>query len=179
MAAREGLELSSYDRFFPNQDVLPKGGFGNLIALPLQKACRALGNTEFLDPVTLQASPDQWAFLSETKRLSPDQLNGFLQKLPPVAVGLGSASTIRKSTVPEAEGKKPFVLEGGLRKKARVALDRGHSECFSSRGPSDHCHRSIFGRGVRLSSTRYPVSHFPSLLQREAGSVYRPFNARL
>ena len=34
------LELSSYDRLFPNQDTLPKGGFGNLIALPLQKEAR-------------------------------------------------------------------------------------------------------------------------------------------
>lgn len=31
------LELTSYDRLFPNQDTMPKGGFGNLIALPLQR----------------------------------------------------------------------------------------------------------------------------------------------
>jgi hypothetical protein len=28
--------MDSYDRLFPSQDVLPRGGFGNLIALPLQ-----------------------------------------------------------------------------------------------------------------------------------------------
>src|SRR5512136_2400689 len=43
------LGLRSYDRFFPNQDTLPKGGFGNLIALPLQKAARERGNSLFLD----------------------------------------------------------------------------------------------------------------------------------
>jgi hypothetical protein len=46
---RPEIGLDSFDRFFPNQDTLPKGGFGNLIALPLQKAARAQHNTEFLD----------------------------------------------------------------------------------------------------------------------------------
>ena len=41
--------LDSYDRFFPNQDTMPKGGFGNLIALPLQKIPLESGFTEFLD----------------------------------------------------------------------------------------------------------------------------------
>ncbi len=36
MERRHQLGLDSYDRFFPNQDTMPKGGFGNLIALPLQ-----------------------------------------------------------------------------------------------------------------------------------------------
>ncbi len=37
MERRPDLGLDSYDRLFPNQDTLPRGGFGNLIALPLQK----------------------------------------------------------------------------------------------------------------------------------------------
>ncbi|WP_341327724.1 hypothetical protein [Methylotuvimicrobium sp. KM2] len=37
------MGFESYDRFFPNQDTLPKGGFGNLIALPLQKKCTRTG----------------------------------------------------------------------------------------------------------------------------------------
>src|SRR5712671_1059517 len=49
MERRPGLGLDSYDRFFPNQDTLPHGGFGNLIALPLQKVPRESGYTEFLD----------------------------------------------------------------------------------------------------------------------------------
>ena len=35
MEAEMTLTLDSYDRFFPNQDLLPSGGFGNLIVLPL------------------------------------------------------------------------------------------------------------------------------------------------
>lgn len=34
------MGLDSYDHFSPNQDTLPKGDLGNLIALPLQKQSR-------------------------------------------------------------------------------------------------------------------------------------------
>lgn len=57
------LQLSSYDRLFPNQDTMPKGGFGNLIALPLQKRPRASGGSVFVD-MNFQPHPDQWAFLA-------------------------------------------------------------------------------------------------------------------
>lgn len=57
---REGkLKLDSYDRMFPNQDTLPNGGFGNLIALPLQGQARRKGNSLFVDEV-FQPYPDQW-----------------------------------------------------------------------------------------------------------------------
>lgn len=52
------LGLDSYDRFFPNQDTLPKGGFGNLIALPMQKKARKKGNSIFVDE-NLNAIEDQ------------------------------------------------------------------------------------------------------------------------
>lgn len=57
------LRLGSYDRLFPNQDTMPKGGFGNLIALPLQKRPRASGGSVFVD-MNFQPHPDQWAFLA-------------------------------------------------------------------------------------------------------------------
>ncbi len=57
------LKLESYDRLFPNQDSLPKGGFGNLIALPLQKYPRENGCSVFVD-ADLHPYPDQWGFLS-------------------------------------------------------------------------------------------------------------------
>lgn len=94
MDARADMDLGSYDRFFPNQDFVPKGGFGNLIAAPLQKKCRALGNTEFLDCSTpaLRPWPDQWAFLSTVRKLSSGELDALLQAIPPVSVGPGSAA---------------------------------------------------------------------------------------
>src|SRR5262245_4025808 len=89
MVVRAEMDLASYDRFFPSQDFLPRAGFGNLIALPLQKECRDLGNTEFLnfDDSELRPWRDQWQFLSEIKRLGHSQVEMFLEKIPPVSVG--------------------------------------------------------------------------------------------
>jgi len=67
------LSLTSYDRFFPNQDTLPKGGFGNLIALPLQKKPREYGFSAFVDE-RLQSFPDQWAYLASVQRMAPAQI---------------------------------------------------------------------------------------------------------
>jgi hypothetical protein len=67
------LALSSYDRLFPNQDTMPKGGFGNLIALPLQKKPRENGFTVFVDP-DLRPHPDQWEFLASIQPMSPHDI---------------------------------------------------------------------------------------------------------
>lgn len=63
------LKLESYDRLFPNQDTLPKGGFGNLIALPLQKEAREKGFSLFVDD-ELKPHADQWAFLASVRPMS-------------------------------------------------------------------------------------------------------------
>ena len=73
MEQRPEIGLDSYDRFFPSQDTLPKGGFGNLIALPLQKRPRENGNTLFLDE-NLFPYQDQWAFLSSVRRMSRSEV---------------------------------------------------------------------------------------------------------
>ncbi|MCA9195419.1 MAG: DEAD/DEAH box helicase family protein [Planctomycetales bacterium] len=69
MERRPDLGLDSYDRFFPNQDTLPRGGFGNLIALPLQKRPRDCGNSVFVDE-DFTPFDDQWALLSSIQRMS-------------------------------------------------------------------------------------------------------------
>lgn len=71
MERRHQLGLDSYDRFFPNQDTMPKGGLGNLIALPLQLASRKAGNSVFIDS-DFNQYPDQWQFLSTIQRMSAD-----------------------------------------------------------------------------------------------------------
>jgi len=95
MEVRAEMDLASYDRFFPSQDFTPRGGFGNLIALPLQKDCRAKGNTEFLntDDPELAPWPDQWMFLSQAKRMAPAELNGILLKVPLITLGVGTLRT--------------------------------------------------------------------------------------
>ncbi|WP_425411950.1 TOTE conflict system archaeo-eukaryotic primase domain-containing protein [Magnetospirillum moscoviense] len=63
------LGFDSYDRFFPNQDTMPAGGFGNLIALPLQRRPREAGNSVFLDD-QFEPHPDQWQYLSGVRRMT-------------------------------------------------------------------------------------------------------------
>jgi superfamily II DNA or RNA helicase len=77
-AASRQLQLSSYDRLFPNQDTMPKGGFGNLIALPLQKEARQRGCSVFVDD-DLKPYPDQWAYLATQQRLSVAGLQTVIQ----------------------------------------------------------------------------------------------------
>jgi len=75
---RPEIGLDSFDRFFPNQDTMPKGGFGNLIALPLQKAARDKNHSLFLvDDMTPYI--DQWAFLASIKRLDENKLYNIIQ----------------------------------------------------------------------------------------------------
>ena len=68
------LSLASYDRLFPNQDTLPQGGFGNLIALPLQKQPREQGRSVFVN-ARLESYPDQWSFLASIRSLSRTELD--------------------------------------------------------------------------------------------------------
>ena len=80
MGKRHELKFKSYDRLFPNQDTLPKGGFGNLIALPLQGRARKDGNSLFADE-NFVAFPDQWAFLSNVSKISKEHLDKWLSFL--------------------------------------------------------------------------------------------------
>jgi hypothetical protein len=72
MASRHELSMDSYDRLFPSQDTMPRGGFGNLIALPLQHGPRRAGNSVFLDEcLNAYADEQQWVVLASAERLSP------------------------------------------------------------------------------------------------------------
>ncbi|MDD4927808.1 MAG: hypothetical protein PHP85_00850 [Gallionella sp.] len=71
------LQLTSYDRLFPNQDTMPKGGFGNLIALPLQKKPRELGFSLFVDEHFLP-SQDQWGYLASVRAISREALESAI-----------------------------------------------------------------------------------------------------
>jgi superfamily II DNA or RNA helicase len=71
------LRLASYDRLFPNQDTMPKGGFGNLIALPLQKGPREHGCSVFVD-IELCPYSDQWAFLAAVARMEPGDIEPII-----------------------------------------------------------------------------------------------------
>ena len=75
---RDGrMSFNSYDRFFPNQDRMPEGGFGNLVALPLQGQARKNLNSVFVDDDFL-AYKDQWTFLYNIKKLREDDVDKLL-----------------------------------------------------------------------------------------------------
>lgn len=77
---REGrMSFKSYDRFFPNQDVIPTGGFGNLVALPLQGRARKEGNSVFVNDAFVPVA-DQWAYLQEIKKISSPVVEGLLSR---------------------------------------------------------------------------------------------------
>ncbi len=73
MNRRYQMSMASYDRLFPNQDTMPQGGFGNLIALPLQREARREGNTLFLDD-NLEPLPDPWSHLASVRRMTPTEV---------------------------------------------------------------------------------------------------------
>ena len=77
MKHRSELSFSSYDRLFPNQDTMPNGGFGNLIALPLQGKARKQGNSVFVDR-NFNPYPDQWAYLSGIRKLDITSIEEIL-----------------------------------------------------------------------------------------------------
>jgi superfamily II DNA or RNA helicase len=88
MALRGRMNLASYDRLFPSQDLLPAGGVGNLIAAPLFKPARDNGATVFLDLETLERHEDQWAYLSTLGRMTPQELKRAADRAGKVAVAV-------------------------------------------------------------------------------------------
>jgi superfamily II DNA or RNA helicase/very-short-patch-repair endonuclease len=104
MDRRPDIGLTSYDRFFPNQDTLPRGGFGNLIALPLQRRARESGNTVFLDDEFVPY-PDQWAFLSTVRRVRRDAVQTIINRAQAADRIIG----VRYAVAEEDEGE-PWAI---------------------------------------------------------------------
>ena len=100
------LGFDSYDRLIPNQDTLPKGGLGNLIALPLQKQPRKQGNSVFVDS-DFHPYPDQWAFLSQIKRIAPELIAAFLENCEPVI----DATGVSREAFEDADDEVQFKIE--------------------------------------------------------------------
>ncbi|MBN7796967.1 TOTE conflict system archaeo-eukaryotic primase domain-containing protein [Parahaliea mediterranea] len=80
MEQHAGLSFESYDRLFPNQDTLPEAGFGNLIALPLQRVPRQMGNSVFVD-AHFEPIVDQWAYLAGVRKMGTGQIEQCLRRL--------------------------------------------------------------------------------------------------
>ena len=115
MDRRPEIGLNSYDRFFPSQDTMPKGGFGNLIALPLQKKPREKGNSVFLDENFIPHQ-DQWGFLSSVQKMS---LSG-VEKIINQAVNRGGIIGV-KIVATDEDDIEPW-LEPPSRKNKEIPI---------------------------------------------------------
>ena len=120
MESRPELGFESYDRFFPNQDTMPQGGLGNLIALPLQAKPRQLGNSVFLDD-SLEPYLDQWQFLSRIRKMPPSEVEEIATR----AVEIGRVTAV-KMPIPE-ENEVPWE-QPPSRKRKETALAAGLTE---------------------------------------------------
>ena len=111
------LKLESYDRLFPNQDTMPKGGFGNLIALPLQKEAREKGFSIFVDEA-LQPHPDQWVFLASVCPLSLTELESAIQR------ATGGGHPLDVSFIAEEDEREPWKRQALPKKIAGPLPDK-------------------------------------------------------
>ena len=116
MESRPEMGFDSYDRFFPSQDTLPKGGFGNLIALPLQKKPREKGNSLFVDE-NFNPYPDQWNFLSAVRRMNLAQVQSIVDK----AAYRGGVLGVRFVSSDEDEISPWLYRPSGRRPESKIA----------------------------------------------------------
>ena len=122
MSHRHELSLSSYDRLFPNQDTLPKGGFGNLIALPLQREARLQGNTLFVDD-GFAPYADQWKFLAGIDRLDMDTVARVVED----AAVRGRIVGFKEYPAPDGVEDRSSHLAATLGSRSIVADSNVHS----------------------------------------------------
>jgi superfamily II DNA or RNA helicase/very-short-patch-repair endonuclease len=155
MERRPDLGLDSYDRLFPNQDTLPKGGFGNLIALPLQKRARDRGNSVFLDD---QLNPylDQWAFLSAVPRLSRARMEALAReaetrgRVVGVRIAIADDDDDAPWTAPPSRRRKDPPITGPLPTSIEMVLaDQIHV-------PKEDLPPALRNRLVRLAAFQNP-----------------------
>lgn len=115
MERRHQVGLDSYDRLFPNQDTMPRGGFGNLIALPLQHAAREHGNSVFVDE-HFAPHEDQWTFLAGIRRIALADVEGRVREAERVGRILGMRLSLNEDGNPEPWTQSPS------RKRAEPAI---------------------------------------------------------
>lgn len=144
------LSLASYDRMFPNQDTLPRGGFGNLIALPLQKSTRQKGYSVFVNS-EFKPFPDQWDFLTGVKRISRSEILSVVEKL-------GYSGNTLDVAFTEEEAPSPWKAHSNTGKKvagklpASVAVVSANQVFVEKKGiPA-----ALLNRIVRIAAFRNP-----------------------
>lgn len=145
-AQHPAMSLASYDRFFPNQDTLPAGGFGNLIALPLQAKAREAGNSVFLDD-DFTPHPDQWELLSSVPKISRERLEGLLDHAMP---------TDNVEILPRFEDRALDTIPAAVKKGDFTGTMRA-TRCAQLKIPTDGLPNSLIAALKRLATLANPV----------------------
>ncbi|MFE4335307.1 DEAD/DEAH box helicase family protein [Streptomyces sp. NPDC056831] len=166
--ARGQMTLSSYDRLFPAQDLMPtnaKGNarFGNLIALPLQGVSRLKGTTVFCDPQTWTPHPDQFAYLSRAERLTPEQVEALVDKLGQVKAGPAATPALLLPPKPRrsALGKAPATVAARLSSMLAISTEGLPSPLLAALKHAASFHNPEF---YRRQSQRYSTWDTPRLV---------------
>ena len=110
---KASLELDSYDRLFPNQDTMPKGGFGNLIALPFQGNSSKNGNTVFVDKY-FEPQKNQLEILANIKRLKSDDVYKFVDKFKEDDFKEPEIEEIADDDIPKKDKIKDIVFTNNV-----------------------------------------------------------------
>jgi superfamily II DNA or RNA helicase len=126
-AKKPTIGLETFDRFFPNQDSVSIGGFGNLIALPLAKQPRQEGNTLFLDE-EFHPIPDQWEYLANLPRLSRAKVLDLLGRMAPLTPLTEHSTSENPELVLQADENtldlaRPAIRSGMLTGELTIRLD--------------------------------------------------------
>lgn len=145
------LKLESYDRLFPNQDTMPKGGFGNLIALPLQKFPRENGCSVFVDEA-LRPHADQWAFLASVQPMAPHDIE------PTILRATGGAHPLDVTFIDEEDLKEPWKRPVAISKKLTGAMPKALSVTLANLIYFEKVHlpQSLANRLIRLAAFQNP-----------------------
>lgn len=114
-----------YDRMLPMQDRLPKGGLGNLIALPLQGRALKEGNSAFIDE-NWNAYPDQWSILFRKPKLSKEFVEDKIKEWE----GTNSYGILDINEIVNDDEEKPWdktnhFIRSDVTGKMRITLANG------------------------------------------------------
>jgi superfamily II DNA or RNA helicase len=145
------LKLTSYDRLFPNQDTMPKGGFGNLIALPLQKKSRENGCSVFVD-AALHPYPDQWAFLASIVSMA-------MQDIEPTTLRTtGGVHPLDVTFIDEQDHQQPWKRPLSLAAKLGDAMPKSLTLTLANMVyfEKEHVPLALANRLVRLAAFQNP-----------------------
>jgi superfamily II DNA or RNA helicase len=159
MAIRGKVNLASYDRLFPSQDLLPAGGVGNLIGLPLFRPARDRNATMFLNLESLEPHQDQWSYLSMLGRMTPREVSRVADKGGRVSAG----REVTRLAAPAATKIRPetaAVVRARLGAGIRVELADLTPALAASLRHAASMHNPQFYEKQRMRASTWDIPRF-------------------